>query len=548
LDYSEEVEGNMLNRSNKNSDVRTTEEETRRIDTIQPEQVQFADPNLAAAVRNEIGKSEEHILKSDLEGLTKLDARSRQITYLNGIEHCANLKMLNLADNHVNDIIPLSSLTKLQFLNLYNNRVIDITPLSNLTKLDNLTLDINQISNISSLIGLTNLKMLSLGDTQISDISSLSKLINLEWLDLYNSQIRDISPLRRLTKLWQLNLQHNQIKDVSPLNSLTNLQHLSLLGNQISDISPLGSLTKLRRLFLYFNRVRDINPLNRLSNLRTLYLAGNQIIDISPLSKLTELQELYLMNNQISDISSLAKLTDLELLYLDSNRIQDISILEVLTKIGREDRNGWRSERNVGKVHLGFSGNQISDISPLIRNSGIGDGVGVDLRGNPLNDEAHEVHIPVLQERGVSLLYNPKPSGEMVTFLDKNLQEAARDSLVVYDRPIYESDLEGLKVLSAWGKNVRDLNGVENCINLENLGLGGNQISDISPLSGLTNLQWLSLERNQINDISPLVSNSSIGAGVSIHLKGNPLNDEAYKLHIPALQERDVEVGFAPKT
>jgi len=255
-----------------------------------------------------------------------------------------------------------------------------------------------------------------------------------------------------------------------------------------------------------------------------------------------------LIDNQVSDISPLSKLTDLKFLYLDGNRIRDISALESLTKIGKEDRHAWMWKRHKEKVHLGLSNNQISDISPLIRNPGIGEGVGVDLRGNPLNDEAYEVHIPALLERGVTILFTPKPSGEIITFPDKNLEAAIRNAIVVHDRPIYESDLEGLKVLGAYSKNIKNLSNIENCINLENLGLGSNQISDISPLSELINLQWLGLESNRIIDISPLVRNSGIGEGASILLGVNPLNDDAYELHIPILQERGVMVTFAPKS
>ena len=61
------------------------------------------------------------------------------------------------------------------------------------------------------------------------------------------------------------------------------------------------------------------------------------------------------------------------------------------------------------QFHLGLANNQISDISPLVGNSGIGKGDGVDLTGNPINDEAYNVHIPALIERGVIVLFDQKP-------------------------------------------------------------------------------------------------------------------------------------------
>jgi len=60
-------------------------------------------------------------------------------------------------------------------------------------------------------------------------------------------------------------------------------------------------------------------------------------------------------------------------------------------------------------IHLQLSNNQISDINPLVKNSGISEGHAIDLRGNPLNDEAYNIHIPALKERGVKVLFASKP-------------------------------------------------------------------------------------------------------------------------------------------
>lgn len=137
------------------------------------EKVQFADPNLEAAIRKAIGKPEESILKSDLEELTKLYASERNITNLSGIERCTNLQELVLWKNQISDISPLNSLANLQLLNLWDNQISDISPLSRLTKLKSLGLGGNQIIDISPLDGLTNLQHLYLNRNQIIDIGPL---------------------------------------------------------------------------------------------------------------------------------------------------------------------------------------------------------------------------------------------------------------------------------------------------------------------------------------------------------------------------------------
>jgi len=252
--------------------------------------VTFADFYLEQAVRNTLGiPGGQPITRADMTRLTSLDAGTRSIRNLSGLEYAINLQELDLRWNQISDISPLANLTKLQILYLNTNQISDISPLANLT----------------------NLQVLALNDNQISNISPLAKLTNLQWLNFYNNRISDISPLANLTNLQELYLDHNQISDISPLANLTNLQVLYLSENQISDISPLAKLTNLQWLNFYNNRISDISPLANLTNLQDLYLDHNRISDISPLANLTNLQWLYLDHNQISDISPLVSNTGL---------------------------------------------------------------------------------------------------------------------------------------------------------------------------------------------------------------------------------------------
>ena len=47
--------------------------------------------------------------------------------------------------------------------------------------------------------------------------------------------------------------------------------------------------------------------------------------------------------------------------------------------------------------------NQVSDLSPLVANSGIGDGDEVGLSSNPIDCTAQADNIQALRDRGVSL-------------------------------------------------------------------------------------------------------------------------------------------------
>jgi len=157
-------------------------------------------------------------------------------------------------------------------------------------------------------------------------------------------------------------------------SELEGLNELDARNKGINNLNGVESCSSLQTLWLQGNQIRDVSPLSNSTNLQYLYLSYNRVTEISPLSNLTKLQRLWLQNNQIDDISPLSGLTDLQEVNLRSN--------------------------------------QIRDISPLVSNSGLGEGDKIDLRENPLNDEAYEIHIPALQDRGVEVLFDPKSGAQ----------------------------------------------------------------------------------------------------------------------------------------
>ncbi len=117
--------------------------------------VTFPDANLEAAIRETINKPEGSIYPSDLESLTRLIARDKNIVDLRGLEYCVNLTQLWLDRNNISDLSPLADLTNLDELMLGDNNINDLSTLAGLTKLLWLDLTDNDISDISPLAGLT---------------------------------------------------------------------------------------------------------------------------------------------------------------------------------------------------------------------------------------------------------------------------------------------------------------------------------------------------------------------------------------------------------
>jgi hypothetical protein len=268
----------------------------------------FTDVNLEAAVRNELHIGGGTPITCDLAGsLNSLDASSRSITSLKGLELFSNLQTLQLEGNSVSDITPLAALTNLKFLSLgcvssiatsvdphlprklcdfplpaagLGNLTSDITPLSGLISLKELHFDYNRVSNISALAKLTNLSILEMYRNSTPDLTPLSGLRNLSELEAGRNGIRDITPLASLTGLIGIGLSSNSISDVSPVSGLTRLVGLSLAINSISDIAPLSKLTALTGLFLNVNLISDISPLVAnagLAGANTIGLTSNNL-------------------------------------------------------------------------------------------------------------------------------------------------------------------------------------------------------------------------------------------------------------------------------
>ena len=341
--------------------------------------VNIPDPNLRAIIEDELGKAPGAIITvADLATLTELDASNTGISDVTGLEAATNLKTLDLSGEIIAD----------SFIN--SNSISDISSIAALINLTKLRLADNSISDISAIVGLTNLEFLNLRNNSISDISPLTGLTQLIHLHLGDNSISDISAIERLNNLTILWLHGNSISDISAIEELNNLTILSLGNNSISDISPLAGLTQLTRLHLGDNSISDISTIEGLNNLTWLLLYGNSISDISAIERLNNLTILFLFDNSISDISAIEGLTNLAYLDLSNNSISDISAFEGVNYL----------------AGLELYDNSISDLSPLVANTRLSGGTRVDVRGNPLNAESINTHIPALQDRGVTVKFD----------------------------------------------------------------------------------------------------------------------------------------------
>ena len=101
--------------------------------------VRILDLNLRAAIAEALGKGHNALITvEDMEGLSKLDVRSKGIPDLTGLQFATNLSELNIGDNEVSDLSPIAGLINLRDLRFGTNPISDISPLSGLINLKEL--------------------------------------------------------------------------------------------------------------------------------------------------------------------------------------------------------------------------------------------------------------------------------------------------------------------------------------------------------------------------------------------------------------------------
>ena len=84
----------------------------------------FPDKNLERAVRKFVFEKRDNdkpLVESDLSSISIIQAPSRGITSLEGLEKCESLASLDIARNDVSDLSPLVGMDRLQFLNVAKN-------------------------------------------------------------------------------------------------------------------------------------------------------------------------------------------------------------------------------------------------------------------------------------------------------------------------------------------------------------------------------------------------------------------------------------------
>jgi len=490
-------------------------------------EVHFTDINLEAAIRYQIQKYNTPLYVEDVERIEYLEASGYSISDLSGIENLISLRYLNLSYNQLDNILLLQTLVKLEKLILLNNVITDISILMELPRLREVQLSENPIMiedtnvNYQTLLYLMNNHVYcdiynQLPDDHADDYSHSTTIVlnsdivgNMDYFmdqDWFTFTLTETTNILIYASsqnyIWKFIFDENlnQVVYGDPYLPIT----CELLAGTYY-IKLEGDLGNYRLYLKEFNLNQVIN-----FNDSQLELAIREQLGIydRPILAMDVLfiHSLTLINYHISDLSGLEYFISLHHLDLNENQISDLSVLTSLTSL---------------EVLL-LLNNQITDITPLLSIPSLQIAM---LNRNPINLTVGNDNYNV-----ITYFYEHKIECDLILYLDPNiilfndyyLEEAIRNNLGIYDRPIYISDVEMITDLDLGHQNITDLTGLEHFISLQMLLIHYNYISDLTPIANLSHLTILSATKNQISDITPLQNLTQLNYLV---LEGNAITN-----------------------
>ncbi|MBM6647538.1 NEAT domain-containing leucine-rich repeat protein [Bacillus sp. RIT 809] len=269
---------------------------------------------------------------------------------------------------------------------------------------------------------------------------------------------------------------------VDSQNMITDKKLRELVNKKVFNRKDLNTpitkeeLLQVNDLFLNTNEILDYSALKYMPNLKSLTVANAKIKDPSFFTNLKQLKHLALRANEIVDVTPLVKMDNLESLDLSNNKITNVAPLTEM--------------KNVTSLYL--AGNQIEDVAPLAKMEQLD---YLNVANNKISNVA-----PLSKLKNVTYLSLAGNQIEDIT-------------------PLYTLPLKDL-VLTR--NKVKDLSGIDQLNQLQELWIGKNEIKDVTPLSKMTQLKVLNLPNNELKDITPL---SSLVNLQKLDLEANYISD-----------------------
>lgn len=182
----------------------------------------FAEPAIAEAASQTLGKPVSRIRRSDMALLQILELPDAGLSDLSDLGGCTGLRRLDVSGNSLTDLSPLSGLSALEELDVSDNPLSDFTPLK----------------------GLPALRTLDLRNDRAGDVSFLSELPALQSVLLLGNPVMNADVLLRLsclsdvplTDAWGNNVDSMTADSVSYRTDNENYSIASYKNGTVSEI------------------------------------------------------------------------------------------------------------------------------------------------------------------------------------------------------------------------------------------------------------------------------------------------------------------------
>jgi Leucine-rich repeat (LRR) protein len=205
-----------------------------------------------------------------------------------------SLKKINLQNNSISTLYLLSTYyTDYRNGFAFYQKPSEVKPV--FVKLEDLDVSNNSITDLEPLSYYPGLKRLDVSYNSITDIAVLSQMKDLEYLNISGTAVSTLDSVGPLDKLKELDISTSSVTNIDGIGKFKSLEIFSASGCQITNYSALKELPKLRVLQISNNYFTDISFMKDLKSLEVLYMAGNSSIqDYSALYGLQNLKVLYL--------------------------------------------------------------------------------------------------------------------------------------------------------------------------------------------------------------------------------------------------------------
>lgn len=249
--------------------------------------------------------SSEMSIIAGLPSLQRLTLTECGLSTIAGLENAQNLTHLNLSNNTLRKLDPLSSMIKLQSLDLSHNALTNLNALTSLTSLEHLNVSYNVLNTVSPIAVCRKLTTLLANNNQIANLNAIDNLQDLTTLNVYKNALADVSELSSCTNLVELNIGSNGISDISKLSALTNLEIFTFSNNQVINLPAWPDGSKLRSIDGSNNLVESLANLKNMHTLTHIFMDYNALTSIDAIANCFNLVQVNVYGNEIENVDAL---------------------------------------------------------------------------------------------------------------------------------------------------------------------------------------------------------------------------------------------------